>query len=58
MFWLLHVRKKPTANLLPAFAGFLLDLHFDPEDGSYYVLQKSGSFLNNMKLQPRRTYSL
>jgi hypothetical protein len=48
---------KPAASLLPAFAGFLLDLHFDPEDGGDF-LRNVWLFLNYMKLQSRGTYSL
>jgi hypothetical protein len=37
-------QKKPAACLLPAFAGFLLDLHFGPEDGGDMFSKMSGSF--------------
>jgi hypothetical protein len=44
-------------SLLPAVAGFLLCIHFNPEDGGYIFLRNVGGLIPNCKvLQPRRWY--
>jgi hypothetical protein len=50
--------RSSGLRLQPASAGFLLGIHFDPEDGGDMFLRNIGLSPIYAALQPRRYYSI
>jgi hypothetical protein len=53
--WIL---AKQEACLLPASVGFLVELHFDPNDGGDMLHSNVGLSTNHTAFEPRSVYTL